>query len=61
MEINEFFHPPIRSRKRPVHCLLSGRFCAAKEAVSQRFPKPTEKSLKIAKQLRYQVNVTLAL
>jgi hypothetical protein len=50
----EFFHPPIWNRKRPVHCLCSGRFCAAKRAVSQRFPKLTEKSLKTGKQSRYR-------
>jgi hypothetical protein len=55
MEINvpgaktEFFHPSIWNRKRPVHCLCLGRFCAAKKAVSQRFLKLTEKSLKIGK------------
>ena len=57
----EFFHPPIWNRKRPVHCLCSGRFCAAKKAVSQKFLKLTEKSSKTGKQSRYRGNVTLEL
>lgn len=57
----EFFHPPIWNRKRPVHCLCSGRFCAAKRAVSQRFPKLTEKSLKQGSSQDIGENVTLEL
>jgi hypothetical protein len=45
----EFFYPPIWNHKQPVHCLHSGRFCSSKKAVSQRFTKLTEKSLKTGK------------